>query len=244
MNCKKADIYIDALLDNELELKDSIEVVEHLENCSDCKSKWELNEETRSKLKHFIGSIKASNVLKNKIKNKLNNNSPSLVRFKPNLIAASIIFLLGLGLFFNETFSSVPPLDELHNNQEIQKVSYNIDEVSNHTGIKLNKSFFSGFKEYSLEGSSKIKKSLTKEATIVYLNNIKGDKISICFLPENYEMPECHSMQKNGVLFHCGNKGNCNYAYWKQNKKTIAVVANTLTSDEIIEMSVPLTEEI
>lgn len=244
MDCKKTELYINSLLDNELEEKDNIDLIEHLKICSECKSKWDLNEEVKSKLKYFIGSIKASDSLKKSIRSKLIHNETKLIKFKPNLIAASIVFLLGLGLFFNETFSNVPPLDELHNNIKITKGSYN--EISNQTGIKLNDSFFSSFKEqqYSIEGIGKVKKSFTKEANIVYLRNNKGEKISICFLPENYEMPECHSMNKNGIIFHCGNKGNCNYAYWKQNKRTIAVVANSFTSDEIIEMAEPLTKEI
>lgn len=246
MDCKKTELYVNSLLDNELEEKDNINLIEHLESCIECKTKWELNEETKSKLKNFIGSIKTSDTFKKQIRNKLIYNEPKRIQFKPNLIAASIIFLLGLGLFFNETFSSVPPLDELHNNIEIKKGTYNIYELSNETGVKLNDSFFSSFKEkdYSIEGISKVKKSFTKEANIVYLRNNKGEKISICFLPKNYEMPECHSYNKNGITFHCGNKGNCNYVYWKQNKKTIAVVANTFTSDEIIEMTGPLTKEI
>lgn len=246
MDCKKTELYIDSLLDNELEEKDNIDLIEHLENCSECKAKWELNEETKSKLKYVISSIKTSDSFRKQIRSKLIYNEPKFIQFKPNLIAASIIFLLGLGLFFNETFSSVPPLDELHNNIEIKKGDYSIVEISSQAGVKLNDSFFSSFKEkeYSIEGISKVKKSFTKEANIVYLRNNKGEKISICFLPKNYEMPECHSTNKNGITFHCGNKGNCNYVYWKQSKKTIAVVANTFTSDEIIEMAVPLAKEI
>lgn len=246
MDCKKAELYIDSLLINELDEKDNIDLIEHLETCHNCKTKWELNEDIKLNFKHFISSIKTPDSLKKNIRNKIINQEQKFIKLKPSLIAASIIFLLGLGLFFNETFSSVPPLDELHNNIKIKKGSYSTYEISNKTGIKINNSFLSNLKEkeYFVEGIGKVKKSFTKEANIVYLRNNKGERVSICFLPENYEMPKCHSINKNGTLFHCGNKGNCHYAYWKQHKKTIAVVANSFSSDEIIEMSVPLTEEI
>ena len=103
MNCKKAEIYMDALLDDELKVSESIDIVEHIEICSECRAKWELNEETRSKLKHFIGSIKASPSLKLNIKKSLFLKNSKVIRFKPKLIAACMIVLLGLGFIKSTT---------------------------------------------------------------------------------------------------------------------------------------------
>ena len=72
MDCKNTELYIDAILDNELSVKDNLEVLSHIRSCSDCKEKWDLNEETRAELKIFVGSIKASKNLQKEIVKKNN----------------------------------------------------------------------------------------------------------------------------------------------------------------------------
>jgi len=246
MNCKKAEIYMDALLDDELEVSESIDIVEHIEICSECRAKWELNEETRSKLKHFIGSIKASQNLKQNIRKNLFLKNSNVIKFRPSLIAACMIILLGLGFIYNESSSKVPPLNELHNNCNIEVISNNIEVLSNHIGVNLKDNQFSTLEknDFRFQGASRVGSPFIKRGSIISLKNSQGNKISICFLPENYQMPECHKTLKNGIVFHCGYKEDCNYTYWKQNGKTIALVSNNFPPDQLIDMAESLTDEI
>lgn len=246
MNCKSAELYMNALLDNELPVKDSLEIIAHIESCQSCKEKWELNEETRAKLKHFVSSIKASPDFRKKILSSFGNESNNKVFYlKPLLLAASIAFLIGLGLFSNSPLSKSPTLDTLHNNTNIQLVTNDIDQVSSHINIPLNSEKLSAFKEakFNLEGAAKLKESFNRDIGLVAFKNDEGQKISLCFLPDNYNISMCHEIEMNGVVFHCGKGENCQFAYWKQDGKTIALVSNNFTAEEMIYLAVPYIKE-
>ena len=240
MNCKTAELYMNALIDNELPVKDGLEILDHIENCPNCKSKWELSEETKSKLKHFVGSIKASTKLRKKIASKINGNKVS--RLKPMLIAASIAFLIGLGLFNSSPFAKVPPLSSLHSSISLEIKSNNIDQVSKYIGANL-KDSLSGFikEDFEVEGALKLNKLFNKVSLVSLKNNL-DQKISICFLPKNYKLSMCHTVELNGLTFQCGESKNCHFAYWKQNGETIAVVSDSFTPEEIIKLALPLTK--
>ena len=245
MNCKSAELYMNALLDNELSVKDSMEILDHIENCKDCKSKWELNEETRSRLKHFFSFIKASDSLKNKVSKELNLNKRTLYQ-KPLLIAASIAFLLGFGMSFSQgiVFKS-PTLAELQNSNKFQIASNDINTLSNHINYSLNKKQFIKFEEANFKflGATKLINIVEKKrVTLIALKNNLGDKVSLCFLPEGYKLPECHNVEKNGMTFHCGKDKNCNFAYWYLNGTTVALLSKTLTPEEMIDLALPLAE--
>ena len=246
MNCRNAELYMDALLDNELQVKDSIEVVDHLENCKACKAKWELNEETRSKLKHFVNSIKASDEFRKTISSKLENKGKLVYPFKSSALAASMIFLIGLGIFYNYNIVKIPNLVELHNKTNFQLVSNDIGILSEHVGISLKKSHLSSFEEamFKPHAAAIIAKSFNKKIGLIALKNDRGEKVSLCFLPENYYLPKCHKIEINGITFKCGKGQNCEFAYWKQNGKTIALVSDALTSEEMIDLATPLLKEV
>ncbi len=245
MNCKNAELYMDALLDDELPVQDSIEIVEHIDNCAGCKTKWELSEEIRAKFKHFIKSIKAEDGLRKKIASSLNEDKQSVYYFKPLMLAASIAFLIGLGIFSKPLMHS-PTLPELHTKANIKFVSDNIENISGHLGIKLKKENLIAFENANFKPgtTTKIQRLFNNDIDLIAFKNDKGQKISLCFLPENYKIPECHEVNQNGVTFHCGNGEKCQFAYWKQDGKTIGLVSDSFTSEELINFAIPLTEQV
>ena len=244
MNCNSAELYMNALLDDELPVKDSLEVVDHIESCKSCKTKWELNEETRSKLKHFIGSIKATDNFRKMISNRIMGNAKkiSIVYLKPALIAASIAFLIGLGIL-NPYLAKMPTLHELHGKTNLQLTTSDIVLISEKFNLNLKQAQLQNLElaSYKPQGATKIKKMFNRDVSIVSFKNNKGEKISLCILPENYKVSMCHQLEKNGVLFFCGYQQDCHYAYWKKGGKTVAFVSNSLSPEEMIDLALPLT---
>ena len=244
MNCEKTELYMNTLLDNELPVKDSLEVISHMENCKLCKEKWELNEETRSRLKHYISLIKASPKFRQRISSKITSN-PRVRYIKSILLAASITFLLGLGLFIESPFEKAISLDTLYNNSKIQLASTDISKLSQHIGVPLNDSQLSAFKEaqFNIEGATKLQKPFKKDISLISFKNSAGEKVSLCFLPDNYKISMCHEIEMNGVTFHCGQSKDCQFAYWKQDGKTIALVSKDFVAEEMIYLAVPMIKQ-
>lgn len=245
MNCKSAELYMTALLDNELSVKDSIEIIEHLDSCKSCKSKWELNEETRSRLKHFFSLFKASANLRARVLNQAGSGKKNLYQ-KPIFKAASIAFLIGLGIlisngifFSNMILTGSPSLVELQNKKTIG-IAF-LDSAS------ISKKQLSAFKEanFKLTESKKMFNIPKRQSlTLLSLENTNKEKVSIFFLPANYKLPECHVVEKNGYTFHCGKEGNYNFAYWYQQGKTIALVSKNLSSEDMIDLALPIANEV
>lgn len=241
MNCRSAEIYMNALLDDELQVKDSLEVVEHLETCEVCSKKWELNEETRSKLKHFVGNLRAPVDLRNKIFSNLDIEKK--VHFvQPVLVAASAVFLLGLGMVINYSLVKIPSISELHNMPYIQLASSDVSELADFLEVDLKKEHLLDFEKASFKpvGANKISKLFNKSARLVFLINKKGEKISLCFLPGDFKMENCHKMQFGGQTFYCGKNKGCHFAYWKKQDKTYVLVSDKLDSEAMVKLAFPL----
>ncbi len=248
MNCKTAEIYINALFDDELSVKDSLGIIEHIENCGVCKTRWQLNEEARSKLKHFIGYISASENLRSKIYKSFSNKNKQRQPFyvKPILVTASVIFLLGLSLFFNNTYLAIPNLHTLHTTSTIQLISSDIEFLSRHLGINLKKEYFIAFEGAMLKphGAIKLSRPFNRNIGLIALKNDKGQKVSLCFLPKDYHIVKSDKTEINGTVFHHGTKQNYNFAYWKQNERTIALISDSLTYMEMIDLAMPLVNKV
>lgn len=244
MDCTKAELYMDVLLNSELPVQDNLEVVDHIESCNPCKTKYELSEETRSKIKHYIGSIKASEKLRKKIHKNLNKEQNKVTYLKPLLLAASVAFLIGIGIFFNQPSGGMPTLNELHHQTNIKFVSSDVNLLSDHIKVDIKKLHLANFEaaKYKIIGATKIKRLFKKDINLIALENNTGDKISICFLPENFNETGCHELKIGNYTFLCGYGENCQFAYWKNPGKTIAVVSNDLSHEEMIKLAMPLTE--
>jgi len=240
MDCAKAELYMTAMIDNELPVKDSLEIIEHMELCRECNNKWEPSEETRSKLKHYTGLITASESLKKKIFSNLNDDR-KIIYLKPALLAASIAFLLGIGMLVANLFS-LPTLAQLHHDMPIQLVSNDVKKLSKHINVSLHKDKLVQFENasYKLQGASKIGGLFKQDISLVSFSNDKGSTISLCFLPDDYRINNCHTIKAKGQEFKCGKLGNCHFTYWKQNGKTLAVVSDVLTSEEMIDFALPM----
>ena len=245
MNCKVAELYMSAMLDNQLSVKDGIEIIEHIENCRHCKLKWDLNGKTRARLKHHLGFIGASNNLKQKV-HKVIWGEKGVFYLKSTLLAASCVFLLGLGLLVNDALIQTPHLHKLHNNVDFQLVSDDLDLLSNHLGVSLNKKLVTYFEDamFKPHGAIKLTRPFNKNISLIALKNDKGQKISLCFLPKDYKVSNSNKTKINGITFHHGKEKNYNFAYWQQNEKTIALVSDNLSGIEMIDLAKPLMYEI
>ncbi|MBI3308051.1 MAG: hypothetical protein HYZ79_01600 [Candidatus Melainabacteria bacterium] len=243
MNCEKAELYMTTMIDNELPVKDSLEIIEHMELCIECKTKWELSEETRSKLKHYTGLITASKDLKKKILNNLGSKEKKVVNLKPALLAASTTFLLGVGMFFGSNLFTQPTLAELHHDIKIQLVSSDVKKLSKHINIPLYEDKLVQFERifYKPKGASKINRLFFEGISLVSFSNDEGNTISLCFLPRDYKIDNCHELQVGGKIFYCGKTGNCNFTYWKQNGEIVALVSEEFISEEMINFALPMT---
>ncbi len=245
MKCARVELYISAMLDNELSLKDSIEAIEHIERCSACKAKWELNEETRAKLQYYISFVDVSNNLQHKI-NKTLGLSKQQYYFKPLIIAACTILILGLGLFVNDVFIQIPHLYKIHNNIDFQLISNDIELLSNHAGANLQKQHLSNFElaMFTPHGAVNFKRPFNKNYGLIALKNDKGQRISLCFLPKDYKSTlQSNKHEINGITVHHGQDKNYHFAYWQQNDKTIALISDSLTPVEMINLAGPLIYE-
>ena len=67
---------------------------------------------------------------------------------------------------------------------------------------------------------------------------------SNCFFPKDYHIVDSNKTEIDGITFHHGKKQNYNFAYWKQNEKTIALVSDSLTDMEMIDLAIPLVNEV
>lgn len=236
---------MDALIDNELSVEKSLEIIDHIDSCKDCKAKWELSEGIKSKLIHYTNLLKVPSGLKTSIYKKYEiNRTPQYV--KQSLLAASIVFLLGLGLLTPFYFAKQPTLMELHDKTKLQLVTNDIGTVSNKFKINLNKQKLAKFENarFQVEGGAQIVKPFNRDINLVALKNDKGQKISICFLPSNYEVPGCHKMNMNGITVFCGKHNNCHFAYWKQGGGTIALVGDGITPKEMVQLAMPIIQEV
>jgi hypothetical protein len=245
MNCKNIEIYLDALMDNELSVEKSLEIIDHVDSCKDCKTKWELSEGIKSKLVHYTNSLKVPSSLKTSIYKKYGINKTPLY-VKQSLIAAGVAFLLGLGLFTGSSYMKIPALNELHEKTKLQLVTSNINQISRLTEVQIKSQKFVNFEKanFKIEGATRVIKPFNKSISIISLKNNKGQKIFLCFLPENYSMPGCHEMKMNGFTIYCGKGKDCHFAYWKQKDKTIAVVGDSMTSEEMVQLAMPIIQEV
>lgn len=241
MNCKTAEIYLDALMDNELSVGENLEIIDHIDSCIDCRAKWELSEEIKSKLVHYVNSLKAPSSLRASIYRKY-GVSKSPQHLKQALLAASIAFLIGLGLFTGSSYLKIPALNVLHETTKLQLATNDISMLRDKYKINLTKHNLIKFKNagFKVEGGAQIVKPFNRNINLVALKNDKGQKVSICLLPGNYAMPGCHKMEINGMTFFCGKNKDCHFAYWKQGGRTIALVGNDIESKDMIQLAMPI----
>lgn len=238
MNCKNAELYMNELLEKEPLEKESFEFIDHISSCKICKSKWEPDDEINIKLKGFVNSIKASEDLRKRI-SRVTEDKGKIIYLKPLLLAASITFLLGIGLILNPFLTKVPSLSSLHTATKIQVTTDDIKLISNKLKINLEEAKIASIEEadFKVEGASKIDRLFNNDINLVSFKNTTGQRLSVCYLPANYNVPNCHKIEVGGTIFHCGQSGDCEFAYWKEKDKTIAFVSDSLTSEEMISIA-------
>lgn len=245
MDCKNAELYMDALLDDELSVKDNLKVLSHIEACNSCRKKWDLNAETRTELKMYIGSIKAPKHLMKEVINKINVKKKSFY-LRPAFVSACMAFVLSFGIFFNYTCLQFPQLHELHNIVDYQLISNDIELLSKHIGISLSKEHLIAFEEgmFSPHGAVNINRPFNKDIKMITLKNDKGHKISLCFLPKEYKVSGLDKKVIKGITVHHGRKNDFHFAYWENKAMGIALVSQDISSSEMIDFATPLINEV
>ncbi len=245
MNCSDTENYIYYKRIESLSEEKLAELYEHAEDCEKCNRKLALEPNIKSKLNEFYNSIFPSDEFKNRIKHSLYKQQTKL-KFKTALIAASFIFLLGLGLVFQRTILSLPNIQELHSLSDFHIISNNIDDLSNHLDINFNKINLTHFNEagYIPHGAIKVSKLFKKDIKLIALKNEKGNKVSLCFLPRSYHLPY-HSMTEiKGIHVHHGKSNSYPFIFWQGNNNTIVLVSDNMSHEELINLAHNLIGEV
>lgn len=245
MHCKQIENYLRPLHEGYLSSSLAAEVYEHAENCQNCKRKLELKPKIKSALIEHYMQINPSLKLKDKIR-KLTAKQSIVIKFKPAIMAACLILLLGLGIFFEKSLLQLPKIHELHSLSNFHLLSNNIEDLGNHINISINKSHLTHFAEagFTPHGALKIKKSFNRNIGVIALKNQDGHKVSICFLPKSYNLPYQTSSEVKSTSVKHGNSDSHQFIYWKGNKSTIALISSDLTHDELINLAFNLIGEV
>ena len=244
MNCKKVELYMNALFDNELPTKDSLEIVDHIENCQECQTSWDLNRETKVKFVHFVDSIDVPKDIVAGINQRIYPQK-NIFLFKPAFIMAAIPAILAAVFVFvlnTGEFSTQSEVHKIHSNSSHQLISNDINQISKYLGINLKNSHFIAFDmaAFKIHGATHVP---LRNINVVAFKNDKGHKVSLCFLPKDFKILN-HSLNSvNGLSYKTGKHKESNIAYFNHNERTIALISNDLTHEEMINLALPLIEE-
>lgn len=162
-------------------------------------------------------------------------------KLKPTLIAASLVFLLGFGMFISgkNTFG-LSGLSALHNLNNFSITSNNINDLANHVGININPSHLTNFNNqgYIPHGAIKTSNHYKGDIKLVALKNNTGKKVSICYLPRSYNLPYHEKTQIKNVDIHHGEFNSQHFIFWQGNKNTIVFISpGDLPHDELINLA-------
>ncbi len=244
MQCRDINNYIE-LIENTSNEKLLGEIYIHAQKCESCSKKLELEFKIKSKLIAHYNSINPSSKLKNKIKQPT-NRQPFKIQLRPTLIAASLVILLGLGIFTQKTILGLPQIYELHNLTSFHILSTNIDDLTNHLGIVLNKVHLIQFDKagYIPHGAIKLSKPFKRDIKLIAFKHENGNKISICFLPRSYNLPYHVRTQIKNTNVHHGKSNSDNFIFWQGDKNTIVLVGDNMSHEKLIDLAYNLIGEV
>ena len=247
MDCKKTSEYLRLLtlsIDSNLEVNDNVclELKNHIESCTKCSGKWMLGSSLINKLEKHYDAIKPSDFLKKKIQKSIKNETSKLYRMKTISIAVSFVLVLGSSIFINQELLRLPYAHEIHNVSNYHLSSNNIENLIQHIEVPLSKNHFANFEKASFipDGSIKIHKPLNKRMSTIALKNNKGQKLTLCFYPENYKIAHKDIVDVDGIKVYQGSTNNHNFAYWATKGMTIVLISDSLLPHEIIDLATPM----
>ncbi|GEM_PF-2538183 len=247
MDCKTANEHLKSLTFNvhfnpEVEENFYPELNEHIEQCTNCSSKWLLDKKIIGKLEKYYDEITASDSLKKKIQKSVGCETSKLYWIRTTAIAVSFVLVLGLGLIADRKLLRLPHAYEIHNVSNYNLLSNDIEDLLQYIKSPLSKNQFSKFEKAAFipHGSLKINKLINKKISTIALKNDKGQKLTLCFYPGNYKLVHKDSVQVNGIKVYHGSTNNYNFAYWPTNGMTIVLISDSLLSDEMIDLATPL----
>ncbi len=221
----------------------SVELYEHIESCNSCNRKHALNKRLLMKMNSHYKNIKASVKLKNKIWSEIKKETSKVYLWvKPTALVACAVLIIGIGIFAQKTFLELPTIYEAHHIVNYHLFSTDIEELIEHTGLDLKKQHFSNFEKAAFipHGASKIQKPLNKTLGTIALKNDKGQKLTLCFYPENHKFSHRGVTNVDGTKVYHGNTGSQNFAYWFTDEMTIVLISDNLLPQEMIDLATPL----
>lgn len=166
-----------------------------------------LDKESKDFLKSYFSYIKPPKKLKQNIFEKLNLYTPSVTYLKPMAIAASIVFIVGLGMFVPLPFSKLPSLAQIHSNEKVLLKIDDINVISEIYNFNISEEQITQFRTAGFNIVGATKKSIKgNDITNVVFKNNKGEKITVCILPETYTVDMSHIYEREIIGIPISNK--------------------------------------
>ena len=246
MDCKLVNKHLSSLLGNsisELDEYQSFEIDQHISECPSCNQKWQPDKRLLQKLKSYYSSVRASENLKVKIfKSVENEGNLSSFKIKQIAVAASFMVLVTMTFYVDKACFNLPQAYEVHKISEYHLSSTNIEELLQHIGIPLNKGHFTNFTEAAFipSGALKIHKPFNKTLGTIALKNTNGQKLTVCFYPGSYMLAHTGITNVDGTDIYHGNSNSHNFAYWNTNGMTVVLISDSLLSQEMIDLAMPI----
>ncbi len=247
MDCKTVNEYLKSLTFNvkfnsEVEENFYLELNEHIEQCTNCSSKWLLNKKIIGKLEKHYDVIMPSDLLKKKIQKSIGYETFKLYGIKTIAITASFVLLIGVGILTDREFVRLPHAYKIHNVSNYNLLSNNIEDLLQYIEAPLSKHQFTKFEKATFipHGSLKINKLINKRVSTIALKNDKGQKLTLCFYPGDYKLAHKDIVQINGINVYHGSTNSYNFAYWPSKGMTVVVISDSLLPSEMIDLATPL----
>ena len=245
MRCKDVENYIGLLHEDRVNEEIIEAIYSHAEDCEQCKVKLALEDRIKFKLTSYFESVNLSPELIKRIK-RFAYPQKAETQIKSVLIAACLIFLIGLGVFFDKTSLGLTKVQELHNTNNFHILSNDIADLAKHTMLGVNKTHLTGFNQagYAPHGALKVLTPLKGDVKLIALKNNTGNKVSICFLPRSYNLPYHTKTQIKDTHVHHGKSDLDQFIFWQGNNNTIVLVGDDMSHEELIVLAYNLIGEV
>ena len=247
MNCEKTEKLIlklsfdknDTCSDTE-----SLELEEHLNACSSCSSKWNLDSRVVNQLNEGFFDITPSDILTKNIEMLIKKRSNKHI-FKQMLLVASITFLLGIGLHIEKNHIRLPEPYEIHQTEDLHIVSNNINHLSDHLNLNISENDIASLNKANFKphGAFQINKLFTKPIKVITFKHPENKSISLCFYPTSYSHPESKKFNVGNMLIKHVLLNNHHIAFWESQGNTTLLISDSVPAMELVDIASSLIEE-
>ncbi|MFQ5894191.1 MAG: anti-sigma factor family protein [Nitrospinota bacterium] len=106
MDCDEARKFLGAYLDDELEVKDALDLRGHLGECEGCRSRYEADRALKETLRERLGGVRVPDLLRARILRELRREERRVLRPRLALawgaVAAALLLVVGGGLLYRK----------------------------------------------------------------------------------------------------------------------------------------------